>query len=460
MKKTQIILLAGGTGERFGGNVPKQFVKIAGKTVIEHTLARMEAADVVSSVIIVVHNQFYDYMNDLLLANSFWKVKKVVIGGTTRQESSWAGLNACDADTEYVLLHDAIRPFVSEGILRDTVEALERYAAVDVAISCADTIIQVDDTPVITDIPKRKYLMRGQTPQGFHKSVIEEAYRRYFLDPYHPEMTDDCGIVRYYGLAETGVVYGSEQNIKITYQEDLYLADKLFQIHSVDGGGAMKDEDVFSALRGKVGLIFGAGGGIGGEMLNLLNENGCTAYGYSRRTGCDICDADAVARKLREVNDKEGHIDYVINTAAVLKIRALEAMDKEEIESMIDVDYTGAVHITRLSLPYLRHSKGSLLLFTSSSFTRGRAMYSIYSSVKAAIVNFVQAVAEETAHDGIRINAINPERTDTPMRRNNFGMEDPSTLLKSRTVAMATLRAVLADYTGQVVDVRKDREKA
>ena len=84
-------------------------------------------------------------------------------------------------------------------------------------------------------------------------------------------------------------------------------------------------------------------------------------------------------------------------------------------------------------------------------------MYSIYSSSKAAIVNFVQAIAEETAEEGIRINVINPERTDTPMRRRNFGYEDPTTLLESRVVAETAIRAVLADFTGQVIDVRRDR---
>ena len=82
-------------------------------------------------------------------------------------------------------------------------------------------------------------------------------------------------------------------------------------------------------------------------------------------------------------------------------------------------------------------------------------MYSTYSSSKAAVVNFVQAMAEELYEDGIRINIMNPERTDTPMRRNNFGIEAAETLLKSKRVAEATLEAVLTNMTGQVIDVRR-----
>ena len=82
-------------------------------------------------------------------------------------------------------------------------------------------------------------------------------------------------------------------------------------------------------------------------------------------------------------------------------------------------------------------------------------MYSIYSSAKAAVVNFAQAMSEEVYEDGIRINVINPERTDTPMRRSNFGIEPKDTLLESKKVAEVTLKTVVSDITGQVIDVRR-----
>ena len=82
-------------------------------------------------------------------------------------------------------------------------------------------------------------------------------------------------------------------------------------------------------------------------------------------------------------------------------------------------------------------------------------MYSVYSSSKAAIVNFVQAVSEELYHEGIRINAINPERTDTPLRRKNFGLEPPETLLTPEEVATVALKTLLSSLTGSIVDVRK-----
>ncbi|MCR5238324.1 MAG: SDR family NAD(P)-dependent oxidoreductase, partial [Lachnospiraceae bacterium] len=295
----------------------------------------------------------------------------------------------------------------------------------------------------------------GQTPQGFKKDVISEAYRRFFEDG-NVEVTDDCGIVRHYGLADIYVVEGSEQNIKITYQEDIYLADKLFQIHSVESSfhdGDMKE--VYKKLKGKTGVVFGAGGGIGADIVRIVREHGGSIYGFSRSNGCNICNTEQIKASLEKVYEEQGKIDYVINTAGELRIGKLESLSDEELERLIGVNYSGAVRLTKEALPYLVKSRGALLLFTSSSYTRGRALYSIYSSAKAAIVNFVQAMAEETEGDGVRINVINPERTDTPMRRKNFGNEPENTLLSSEVVAEHTIRAVLADYSGQVIDVRR-----
>ena len=145
----------------------------------------------------------------------------------------------------------------------------------------------------------------------------------------------------------------------------------------------------------------------------------------------------------------------MISTAGILNKEPLAAMDYSVIESAVRTNYMGTVNVAVGAYPYLRQSGGHLIFFTSSSYTRGRAFYSIYSSTKAAIVNFVQAVAQEWEGDGIKINCINPERTKTPMRVSNFGTEPDDTLLKPEKVAEATLRTLASDYTGQVVDVRR-----
>ncbi len=112
------------------------------------------------------------------------------------------------------------------------------------------------------------------------------------------------------------------------------------------------------------------------------------------------------------------------------------------------------MHAARAAEPYLRASRGHLLLFTSSSYTRGRGGYALYSSTKAAVVNLTQALADEWSSEGVKVNVINPERTRTPMRTQAFGEESPESLLDSDTVAESVLAVLAADLTGHVVDVR------
>ena len=117
----------------------------------------------------------------------------------------------------------------------------------------------------------------------------------------------------------------------------------------------------------------------------------------------------------------------------------------------------GTINVAMEAYAYLKESKGKLVFFTSSSYTRGRAFYSIYSSTKAAIVNFVQAIAQEWEPFGIAENYSNPERTKTPMRVKNFGTEPENTLLSAEKVAIATIQSLVSEFTGQVIDVKRNK---
>jgi 2-C-methyl-D-erythritol 4-phosphate cytidylyltransferase len=125
-----------------------------------------------------------------------------------------------------------------------------------------------------------------------------------------------------------------------------------------------------------------------------------------------------------------------------------------EVYELIDTNYKGMINVTLNAVKYLKESRGQILHFTSSSYTRGRAMYAMYSSAKSAIVNFVQAVSEEWKEYGIRINCINPERTKTPMREKNFGIEDEKSLLQPEYVAKISLITLLNDCTGEIIDIK------
>jgi 2-C-methyl-D-erythritol 4-phosphate cytidylyltransferase len=150
-----------------------------------------------------------------------------------------------------------------------------------------------------------------------------------------------------------------------------------------------------------------------------------------------------------------GGLDHVVCTAGVLRVGRVAATSAAELAEVIDVNLTGSLLVARAAYPYLRESRGALTVFASSSFTRGRPDYVAYSASKAAVVNMAQGLAEEWADDGIRVNAVSPERTDTPMRRRAFPDESREGLLAAPEVAVATIRLLCSDLTGQVLDVRR-----
>lgn len=444
--KVIAVILAAGVGERAGHHLPKQFIKIAGKTVVEHTLDAVERCRDVDDVYVVVHARFRHIMESILERCRYRKVAKLLNGGDTRQESSRIAAGAIRDNRAKVLVHDAVRPFVSDEIIRNCVLALDAHAAVDVAVPASDTIIQVDERRFIRDIPERAGMYRGQTPQAFRAGVLKQAHRLAVREKAS-NFTDDCGLVLHYGLAPVFVVRGEQKNIKITYPEDIFLADKLFQLNAL---ASCAGEDL-SALQGKVIVVFGASRGIGRSICDAAESNGARVHGFAKSTGCNVAVRRDVDDALRDAYRQSSRIDYVVNTAGILKMGRLEDRAPQDVMEEIAANFTGAVNAVQASIAYLRRSRGAMLLFTSSSYTRGRALYSIYSSTKAAIVNLVQAVSEELYHDQVRINAINPERTATPMRFENFGKEPEDTLLSPAKVADVSLKTLLSDLTGQVI---------
>jgi 2-C-methyl-D-erythritol 4-phosphate cytidylyltransferase len=341
-------------------------------------------------------------------------------------------------------------------VVQACVQALQQYEAVDVAISSADTIVRVDEAACIVDIPDRSRLRRGQTPQGFRLSTIRRAYELAAADPDF-RATDDCGVVlRYLPDVPICVVAGDELNMKITYPIDLYLVDKLFQLgsHAAEQRSAA---ELHAALRGRTVVVFGGSHGIGADVAQLAEAAGCRVFTFSRSTTGTYVERPAtVVRALEQVAAETGRIDAVVLSAAQLATGPLSEMTDDEVVQQLNVNLLGPVSVARASEAYLRESSGHLVLFTSSSYTRGRANYSLYSSTKAAVVNLAQALADEWAADGIHVNVVNPERTRTPMRLRAFGDEPEETLLKSETVALTVLDLLASPMTGQVIDVRRD----
>lgn len=444
------IILASGTGSRFRSETPKQFLKLAGKTVLEHTLDIFERHPRIDRIVLVVSEEHALLAGELVRQGGYGKVGRIVCGGDSRQASSMAGIGAVEDDDTKVLVHDAVRPLLDAATIDRCLDALDTHEAVDTGIASPDTVIRIDTNNTIVDIPERANLRLGQTPQAFRAGVLRQAHALAARAP-GIKVTDDCGLVLHFSLAPVHVVAGDVNNIKVTYPSDIYLADRLFQLRTrpapTNGTGAL--------LAGKVLVAFGASRGIGKEIARQAAEAGARVVAVSRADGVDVADPASVRRTIAHTVDTYGRIDLVANTAGLLRTGLLAGQGYDEIDEQIATNLRGSAVVAREAFAAMRDNGGSIALFTSSSYTRGRAMSAVYSATKAAVVNLMQGLAAEYLPFGVRINAINPERTATPMRVANFGNEPAQALLSPDVVAHATLATLLSDATGEVIDVRR-----
>jgi 2-C-methyl-D-erythritol 4-phosphate cytidylyltransferase len=229
------VILAGGTGTRIGMNIPKQLIKVAGKPIIEHTIAAMHQSPIVDEIVVMMAPGHLDQVRAIVKTGNYVKVTQILEGAGTRAETTAAALAALGDEECNVLLHDAVRPFVSQTIIAANIEALRTHEAVDTAIPSADTIIQVQQNQnSIAAVLPRHLLRRVQTPQSFRLSTIRAAYAKAAQDPNFTA-TDDCTVVlRYLPEVSIAVVAGHERNMKVTEPIDVYIAEKLFQLTSAD----------------------------------------------------------------------------------------------------------------------------------------------------------------------------------------------------------------------------------
>jgi 2-C-methyl-D-erythritol 4-phosphate cytidylyltransferase len=443
------ILLAGGDGNRFGAEMPKQFVRLAGEQILLRSVRSVAAAGI-DRLVIVSHPA----ETQAVIAGAGLTVPtSVVAGGRTRNESTRNGLLSLDAaDDDVVVVHDAVRPLVPVEVIVRAIEPVASGAAdsTDTVIPSADTLVIVDGDRVI-EIPDRSRYRRGQTPQVFRKGILMQAYEA-AAAVGDLAATDDCSLVlRHVPGARVVAVAGDEVNLKITTRIDLVLADRMLQMRTV----APADPGPAHSLTDARLYIVGGTNGIGLGIADEARRQGALVEVDGRSLGLDVRDYREVTDHVDAAAERMGGLDHVIVTAGVLRIGPVMDTDPADLAEVIDVNLTGTLNVARAAYPHLRASSGSLTVFASSSFTRGRPDYVAYSASKAAVVNLAQGLAEEWCDDGVRVNAISPERTDTPMRRRAFPDESRSGMLSTEEVATATLRLIGSDLTGQVFDIKR-----
>jgi 2-C-methyl-D-erythritol 4-phosphate cytidylyltransferase len=213
-----------------GGAVPKQFLSLGGEPLVVHSLRILQAAHTVDEIILAVPETDLDYcMNNLVRRHGFSKVKKVVPGGLERQDSVRQALEQVPEETEIVLVHDAVRPFLTGQMVDDVVAAAEKHGAAIIALPMRDTVKQVGSDHVIQRTVDRRPLWLAQTPQAFRRSWLQEAHRKAHAEGIHA--TDDAFLVEWLGHP-VAVVEGSGENIKVTRPEDMVIGEAILASRS------------------------------------------------------------------------------------------------------------------------------------------------------------------------------------------------------------------------------------
>ena len=214
------VILAGGSGTRLGGDLPKQLIDVNGKTMMEYTIEAFESHRMIDIILVVSKAEYIPDVHKIIAKNGYRKVSKVLAGGTTRYESSLNAIRSCNDGDDILLFHDCARPLVSHRIIDDCIFAMKDYDAVTVAIPATDTIYITSDGE-ITSIPDRRTLQNAQTPQCFRLDIIREAYSRALKDTSFVPTDDTSVVFRYMPEVKIKVVEGSADNIKVTYPKDL-----------------------------------------------------------------------------------------------------------------------------------------------------------------------------------------------------------------------------------------------
>lgn len=226
------IIFAGGSGIRMGAGIPKQFLEINGKPIIVHTLDLFETHPEIDAIYMAVLADYIPYMKKLIKKFSIEKVKGIVPGGDSGQDSIYNALSAARAENpgdSIVLIHDGVRPWISFDTISKNIEGVKKNGNAITCTSCYETILMSTDGKMVETVPYRKDTFSAQAPQSFRLDDIlgaHEIVRK--SENGYDNLVDSCTLIRSIGK-DAYMVEGNRGNIKVTTPEDVYMYRALIQ---------------------------------------------------------------------------------------------------------------------------------------------------------------------------------------------------------------------------------------
>lgn len=220
--KYYAIIVAAGSGSRMQSVVPKQFLLLNGIPVLMHTINSFHSSGTKPQIIVVLPSDSHTYWDELCKEHNFDIQHQLVDGGETRFHSVRNGIGLIDEEDAIIAIHDAVRPLISKETIDESYECAVKYGNAIVAIKSRDSVRQIKDNRSVSLIRDEIYLI--QTPQTFQSAQLKKAY----LQPYQANFTDDASVVEQTGV-NINLINGSYQNIKITFPEDIAIAEFLLK---------------------------------------------------------------------------------------------------------------------------------------------------------------------------------------------------------------------------------------
>jgi len=231
--KSAAVIVSAGKGRRFPGEKKKQFLSLAGKPLLCHTLDPFEACPSIDFIQLVVGPEDLAYtLKEVVETYGYRKVAQIVPGGKSRQESVKNGIDALSREVDVVAIHDGVRPFVTPGMIEESIRGARRLRAVVMAMPVKETIKVASPDRIVLKTLDREFLWQIQTPQTFQLDLIRQALQKAAEDGFIG--TDDASLVERIGI-KVYILPGSYTNIKITTPEDLILAHLILRMDPPSG---------------------------------------------------------------------------------------------------------------------------------------------------------------------------------------------------------------------------------
>ncbi|WP_093884743.1 2-C-methyl-D-erythritol 4-phosphate cytidylyltransferase [Syntrophus gentianae] len=221
--KVIAIIPAGGSGRRMQSPNPKQYLFMNGKPVLVHTLLRLQKSSLIDEILLVVpEGDLFFVRESIAKPYRLTKIQNIIAGGKERQDSVRNGLAEIGDQCDVVVVHDGVRPFVTEEMLSRVIGAALQFGAAVAGVPVTDTVKEVPGDGYISRTLNRETLWLAQTPQAFQRRILQKAYRKAAEDDFHG--TDDASLVEHLGTP-VKMIRGDYRNIKITTPDDLVLAE-------------------------------------------------------------------------------------------------------------------------------------------------------------------------------------------------------------------------------------------